>query len=113
MSEMRPMQGRRTSRREEPDNEPRPPRGLHAELATAPATPRPAPPSRETRAAQRPIREGRRSASTLRRQAISRRSLAVADMFAAGMALALCVGALSKDDSLHLVTLLALPLVVV
>ena len=34
-------------------------------------------------------------------------------MVAAGLALALCVGALSKDDSLHLVTLLALPLVVV
>ena len=106
------MQRWGTSLREEPDNEPRR-RGLHAELATAPATSRPAPPSREARAAQRPIREGRRSASTLRRQAISRRSLAVADMVAAGLALALCVGALSKHDSLHLVTLLALPLVVV
>jgi exopolysaccharide biosynthesis polyprenyl glycosylphosphotransferase len=106
------MQGWGTPRGGEPDSEPRP-RGLHAELATAPATSRPAPPSRAARAAQRPIREGRRSASTLRRQAINRRSLAVADMVAAGVALALCVGALSKDDSLHLVTLLALPLVVV
>jgi len=86
---------------------------LHAELATAPATPRGAPPSRDARAAQRPIREGRRSRSTLRRQALSRRSLALADMVAAGLALALCVGALSPDDSLHLVTLLALPLVVI
>jgi len=34
-------------------------------------------------------------------------------MVAAGLALALCVGALSPDDNLHLVTLLALPLVVI
>ena len=88
------------------------PSGLHAELATARGHRRVAP-SREVRAAERPIREGRRSRSTLRRQAISRRSLALADMVAAGLALALCVGALSHDDSLHLTTLLALPLVVV
>jgi len=75
--------------------------------------PRGGPPSRDARAAQRPIREGRRSRSTLRRQALSRRSLALADMVAAGLALALCVGALSPDDNLHLVTLLALPLVVI
>ena len=69
--------------------------------------------SRRVTTADEPIREGRRSRSTLRRQAISRRSLAVADMVAAGVALMLCVGALSADDSLHLVTLLALPLVVI
>ena len=34
-------------------------------------------------------------------------------MLAAGLALVVCVGAVSADDSLHLATLLALPLVVV
>ena len=61
----------------------------------------------------RPIREGTRSRSTLRRQAASRRSLALADMAAAGLALTVSVGALSPNDDLHLATLLALPLVVV
>ena len=60
----------------------------------------------------RPIREGTRSPSTLRRQAAYRRSLAIADMVAAGLALLVSVGALSPDDDLHLATLLALPLVV-
>lgn len=106
------MQGR-PSRKGESGREPGVPRGLHPELATALAPARAAPPSREVRAAERPIHEGRRSRSTLRRQAISRRSLALADMIAAGMALAVCIGALSPDDSLHPVTLLALPLVVV
>jgi len=78
--------------------------------ATAPAV---AAPSPQSRAAERPIREGRRSRTTLRRQAINRRSLALADMVAAGLAFSLCVGALSSEDSLHLITLLALPLVVV
>ena len=86
---------------------------LHsAELATA-AAPAGAGAAPEARAAGRAIREGRSSRSTLRRQAIQRRSLAVADTAAAGLALALCVGALSADNSLQLVTLLALPLVVV
>ena len=60
----------------------------------------------------RPIREGARSDSTLRRQAAYRRSLAVADMVAAGLALMVSLGALSPQDSLHPTTLLALPLVV-
>jgi exopolysaccharide biosynthesis polyprenyl glycosylphosphotransferase len=59
-----------------------------------------------------PIREGQRSRSTLRRQAAYRRSLAVADMVAAGLALLVSVGALSPHDDLHLATLVALPLVV-
>ena len=58
------------------------------------------------------IRAGTRSRSTLRRQAAYRRSLAVADMVAAGLALVLSLGALSTDANLHLATLLALPLVV-
>jgi exopolysaccharide biosynthesis polyprenyl glycosylphosphotransferase len=70
-------------------------------------------PARGAPAVERPIREGQRSRATLRRQAISRRSLALADMVAVGLALVLCVGGLSADDSLHVVTLLALPLVVV
>ena len=86
---------------------------LHsAELATA-AAPAGAGAAPEARAAGRAIREGPSSRSTLRRQAIQRRSLAVADMAAAGLALTLCVGALSAEDSLQLLTLLALPLVVV
>ena len=105
------MQRRRSSQQSR--GEPGVPQALHAELATAPAAGCTTAPARDARAAERPIREGRRSPSTLRRQAISRRSLAIADMVAAGLALALCVGALSPDDSLHVVTLLALPLVVV
>lgn len=62
---------------------------------------------------QLPIKEGVRSAEILRRHAAYRRSLAVADMVAAALALLLCVGVLSPDDSVRLVTLLALPLVVV
>ena len=70
-------------------------------------------PERVAPPAERPIREGRPSAVTLRRQAINRRSLALADMLAVGFALVLCVGTGSQDDSLRAVTLLALPLVVV
>ncbi len=70
-------------------------------------------PAHDASAAVRPIREGRRSRSILRRQAAYRRSLAVADMAAAGLALMVSVGGLSPQDDLHLATLLALPLVVV
>ena len=109
------MRGRGASHTGQFERDPGIPSGLHAELATATARAAGAvAPSREERAAaERPIREGRRRRSTMRRQAISRRSLALADMIAAGLALALCVGVLSDGDSLHLTTLLALPLVVV
>jgi exopolysaccharide biosynthesis polyprenyl glycosylphosphotransferase len=62
---------------------------------------------------QRPAHAARRAVATLRRQAIHRRSLALADMLAAALALLVCVGPLSADDSLHALTLLALPLVIV
>ncbi len=62
---------------------------------------------------ERPIQDGQPPFATLRRQAINRRSLALADMLAAGLALVLCVGTASEEDSLRAVTLLALPLVVV
>ncbi len=107
------MQGRGPLSGGEPENDRGISRGLHGELATAMAPVGAVAAPSEERAIERPIREGRRSHSTLRRQAIYRRSLALADMIAAGLALALCVGAMSPDDSLHLVTLLALPLVVV
>lgn len=111
---MSPMHGRGPQQRSEtgPDSAGH---GVHAEFSSALAhagAPAQAPREAPT-PAERPIREGRRSGSTMRRQAIYRRSLALADMIAAGLALALCVGWLSQDDSLHLVTLLALPLVVV
>ena len=112
MHEGRPLPQRRPPPSGGPSH-PDVPRSLAAELATAPAAASREPRSRDARAAERPIREGRRSRSTLRRQAIGRRSLALADMAAAGLALALCVGALSPHDSLHLLTLLALPLVVI
>jgi exopolysaccharide biosynthesis polyprenyl glycosylphosphotransferase len=86
---------------------------VRAQLASAIAPAGPVAPPCEAPAVEPPIREGRRSTATLRRQAIYRRSLALADMVAAGLALMLSVGALSQDDRLHLVTLLALPLVVV
>ena len=70
------------------------------------ALPREAPP------AARPLREGRRSSEIQRRQAIYRRSIAVADMIAAGLALLVSIG-LSGDNSLRLASVLALPLVVV
>ena len=88
----------------------------NAPLAPTPAAPpavsteRPAP---IAPGAERPIREGRPSITTLRRQAINRRSLAFADMLAAALALVLCVGTAGEDDSLRTLTLLALPLVVV
>ena len=107
------MQRRNPPSSSEPERETGISRGLHAELATAAALAGVGALTGEAGVVQRPIREGRRSRSTLRRQAISRRSLAIADMAAAGLALALCVGTLSPDDSLHTVTLLALPLVVV
>jgi len=96
----------------EPEQDPRSTRGMHAEMATAlvaagaPASPLDAP------ALERPLRDGRRSIATMRRQAIYRRSLAFADMLAAGLALVLCIGVLSETDSLHVATLMALPLVV-
>jgi exopolysaccharide biosynthesis polyprenyl glycosylphosphotransferase len=89
------------------------PRGVRAQLASAIAPAGPVAPVRDAPAVERPIREGQRSRATLRRQAINRRSLALADMVAAGLALVLCVGGLSADDSLHVATLLAVPLVVV
>jgi exopolysaccharide biosynthesis polyprenyl glycosylphosphotransferase len=108
------MHGRGSSSRADSGADPHSGRGLHAEFSSALAPAGTPAPAREApAAAERPIREGRRSNETLRRQAISRRSLALADMVAAGLALLLCVGWLSEDDSLHLVTLLALPLVVV
>ena len=108
------MQGRGLSRGEAPPRQPRPSRGLqNSGLATAATPAGVAPTSPDTRAVERPIREGRGSRSTLRRQAIQRRSLALADMVAAGLALAMCVGVLSEHDSLQLTTVLALPLVVV
>ena len=60
----------------------RSPRRVHLRLARVIALAGSAVPTR-------PIREGQRSRATLRRQAISRRSLALADMVAAGLALVL------------------------
>jgi len=107
------MQRRKLPSSSEPEREAGISRGLYAELATAAAPAGVGALTGEAGVVQRPIREGRRSPSTLRRQAICRRSLAIADMAAAGLALALSVGTLSTDDSLHTATLLALPLVVV
>ncbi len=107
------MHGRGTSSSPDSGPQPRAGRGVHAELASAFAPAGTPVPARDVPAVERPIREGRGSTSTLRRQAINRRSLALVDMVAAGLALMLCVGALSEDDSLRIVTLLALPLVVV
>ena len=107
------MDGQRPSSNLKPGSDLRVGHRLQAEMAfaTAPAGAAAAP-ERELPIAERPIREGMRSVTTKRRQAIYRRSLALADMVAAGLALVLCVGVLSADDSLHIETLLALPLVV-
>jgi len=64
------------------------------------------------RAVERPIREGSGQHAVLRRESIFRRSLAIADVLAAGIALAVC-GSLLGDDTLSWVGLGALPLVVV
>ncbi|MDQ3093198.1 MAG: hypothetical protein M3R46_16400 [Actinomycetota bacterium] len=63
---------------------------MHLRLASAIALAGSAVPVRRAPAVERPIREGQRSRATLRRQAINRRSLALADMVAAGLALILC-----------------------
>ena len=91
-------------------------RGSSSHLTSTPdatQTARPSAPRLVERGLDPPIKEGRSSAAILRRHAAYRRSLAVADMLAAGLALLLCVSLLSPDDSVRLVTLLALPLVVV
>ncbi|HEV2776921.1 MAG TPA: sugar transferase [Solirubrobacteraceae bacterium] len=64
------------------------------------------------RQVERPISEAKSRRGIARRDAVFRRCLAVADVAAAGAALLLCIGVLG-DDRLHLVTLFALPLVVV
>ena len=94
----------------QPSSDPHAPQGARPELAdvTAPAVPLAA---TESSAVERPIHEGIRW-PILRRQAIYRRSLALADMVAAGLALILGVGALSESSSLRALSLLALPLVV-
>jgi len=90
------------------------PSSHHTSAPDATETVRPgAPPPVERALEQFPIKEGRRSEEILRRHAAYRRSLAVADMLAAALAVLLCVGFLSPDDSVRLVTLLAIPLVVV
>jgi exopolysaccharide biosynthesis polyprenyl glycosylphosphotransferase len=63
------------------------------------------------RAAERPIREGSGRGVVLRREAMFRRSLALADMVAAAIALWLCVEIVG-EDSLNWEAWLALPLVV-
>jgi exopolysaccharide biosynthesis polyprenyl glycosylphosphotransferase len=64
------------------------------------------------RAAERPIAEGESHPEVAHRDAIYRRSLAIADVVAAAFALTLCISILG-DDRLRLLTILALPLVVV
>jgi len=63
------------------------------------------------RRADPPIREGIGQRAVLRREAVFRRSLAVADVVAAAVALVVCASVLG-DDGLRWVALLALPLVV-
>ena len=89
------------------------PSSHQASAAEATETTRPGAPPPVARVVELPIKEGLRSAEILRRHAAYRRSLALADMVAAGLALAICAGFLSANDSLRLVTLLALPLIVV
>ena len=64
------------------------------------------------RAVERPIQEGSGQHAVLRRESVFRRSLAIADVLAAAIALAVC-GSLLGDDTLSWVGLGALPLVVV
>jgi exopolysaccharide biosynthesis polyprenyl glycosylphosphotransferase len=64
------------------------------------------------RAIAQPITEGRSHGQIRLREAVFRRSLALADVLAASLALVVCVNVLG-DDRLRLVALLALPLVVV
>ena len=64
------------------------------------------------RQVERPIAEGESRGGIAQRDAVFRRCLAIADIGAAGAALLLCISVLG-DDRLHLVTLFALPLVVV
>ncbi|MDQ3678087.1 MAG: exopolysaccharide biosynthesis polyprenyl glycosylphosphotransferase [Actinomycetota bacterium] len=63
------------------------------------------------RAVERPITEGDGRSRILRREAVFRRGLAIADVLAAGLALVVCVSVLG-DDNLTPLALLALPLVV-
>jgi len=65
-----------------------------------------------SRAVERPIREGSGHGVVLRREAIFRRALALADVVAAAVALVVCMTVLG-DDGLRWEALLALPLVVV
>ena len=64
------------------------------------------------RAVEHPITEGASDHQIRRREALFRRSLAVADVLAAAVALYICVNVLG-DDSLRPIALLALPLIVV
>ena len=64
------------------------------------------------RAVEQPITEGAGRCLILRREAVFRRGLAIADVLAAGLALMVCVSLLG-DDHLTPLALLALPLVVV
>ena len=64
------------------------------------------------RGAERPITEGRSDRQIRIRESVFRRSLAVADVLAAAMALIVCVNILG-DDRLQPVALLALPLIVI
>jgi len=64
------------------------------------------------RAVDRPIREGRANRPIRVRESVYRRSLAIADVLAAALALLLWVNILG-DDRLHPIALLALPLIVV
>jgi len=64
------------------------------------------------RAVEQPIREGHSDRAIRVREAMFRRSLAVADVLAAGVALIICVNVLG-DDHLRPIALLALPLIVI
>jgi len=65
------------------------------------------------RAVERPIAEGHSDRQIRFREAVFRRSLVVADILAAAVALVVCVNLLGDGDRLQPIALLALPLIVI